>query len=108
MEEPDDKDEISSKLPPSPLGLVPLSKLNWFISVSRRVVSVVTGSLGRSFPLSVLAMVCRFSPLELESSEESVEAETMESRCLATTSCSLESVIMQWVVLKETRFVGVL
>lgn len=85
-----------------------MSKLNWFISVSKRVVSVVTGSLGRSFPRSVLAMASRPSPLELESSEESVEAETMESRCLVVTSCSQESVMMQWVVLKETLLVGVL
>ena len=69
---------------------------------------MVTGSLGRSFPRGVLAMVSRPSPLELESSEESVEAETMESRCLAVTSCSQESVMMQWVVLNETRLVGVL
>lgn len=76
------------------------------MSASWRVVSVDRGSLARIFPRK-LAPPGRFSPLEFESSLESVEALMMESRCLMT--CSPESpFIMLWVALNETRFTGVL
>ena len=77
------------------------------ISEICRVVPVVTGSFGFILPRNEVPLIVLLSPLELDSSLESVEALVIESRCFMGTSSSPASALMiQWVLLKETRFTG--
>lgn len=78
------------------------------ISEIWRVVSVVTGIRARNFPREAFEFpLCLLSPLEVESSLESVDALVMESRCLTLISVSESAFITLGVLLKDTRFVCV-